>query len=362
MTPVRRHPDEDRPVDFSGRGGWGRFFDRVFENPQNPLGWSLKLFEFKAITVRVHLVTVIYLVGLLLWSIPPSHGGLMFAAPSLLALFVLVMIHEFGHCFAARFAGGEADRIVMLPWGGLALTQPPETWKGHLITTIGGPMVHVVIAPLTITLLYFLGLGQTVLFNPLNLTPTLTLISDAGSTIGALAKVTLWWFHAVNLILLAFNVLLPMYPFDGGRIVHALMWRSIGRRRASEVAVIVGFVGAMILGIAAVFMEDVMLLLIAGFGAMTCWIERRRIRGEVELAAGGLTTGGYAGNVDDDEDIFVERGPTRAEIRRAEAAKQEQEELDRILAKISAEGKDSLTRQERKTLDQISKNKRSSGT
>jgi hypothetical protein len=134
------------------------------------------------------------------------------------------------------------------------------------------------------------------------------------------------------------------------------MWRSMGWRRASEIAVMVGFVGAMLLAVAGLFTESAMLVLIAVFGAATCWIERRRIRGEVEMAAEGLTTGGGPGDAEDD--LLIERPPSRSELRRAEAIREEQEELDRLLAKISASGKDSLTRSERKTLDRISKNKR----
>ncbi len=37
---------------------------------------------------------------------------------SMTALFAIVLMHEFGHCFAARWVGGEAEDILMSPLGG----------------------------------------------------------------------------------------------------------------------------------------------------------------------------------------------------------------------------------------------------
>jgi len=37
-----------------------------------------------------------------------------------LALFLIVMMHEFGHALACRQVGGSADQIVLWPLGGVA--------------------------------------------------------------------------------------------------------------------------------------------------------------------------------------------------------------------------------------------------
>ncbi len=346
--------DEDKPRGFAGGGGAARFFERIFENPQNPLGWTLKMFSVWGITVRLHLITVIYLVGLLVWSIPASHMGFLFKAPALLALFGLVLLHEFGHCFACRMVGGEADRIVMLPWGGLALTQPPPHWKAHLITTIGGPAVNLLIVPVTVAALFTFGMGDVVLFNPLRPSDTLAQI-HASAGAGLVAKVALWWIHAINLYLLGFNLLLVMYPFDGGRICQALLWSKMGERRAAEIATSVGLAGGVVLAGIALFTESVLLLMIALFGIGSCWLERRRLRGEIDIAAEGV---GVAGGWNTSSALEEESGPSRAEVKAAEEAEREQEELDSLLEKIAANGIASLSRGERKTLDRISKKKR----
>ena len=43
-----------------------------------------------------------------------------------LALFLIVMIHEFGHALACRQVGGVANQIVLWPLGGVAYVNPPQ--------------------------------------------------------------------------------------------------------------------------------------------------------------------------------------------------------------------------------------------
>ncbi|MBN8644518.1 MAG: hypothetical protein J0L61_04660 [Planctomycetes bacterium] len=347
--PLDPPPFDPRSGDESWRGG-GRagFWRRLLENPENPLGWSLRLFAAAGIVVRVHLFTVVYMAGQMLWSIPTDHGGILFVAPAMLALFVVVLAHEFGHCIACRRAGGEADRIVMLPWGGLALTRPPNRWDAHLKTTVGGPLVNVMLLPFTAAALWLVGLREAILFNPLAPLSELAAL-PAGSTLATFGRVCVFWLHVVNVIVLGFNVLLPMLPFDGGRIVQAVLWRSLGYARSMTISVYVGFAGAMVLGVVALVADRSMLVLIAVFGAFSCYSELRRLRGEADLV-----TGSFPLPVEEDAPPVLPKGPTRAET----DAQREAEEVDRILAKIAASGKDSLSRGERKTLERATQRRR----
>ena len=43
-----------------------------------------------------------------------------------LALFLIVLMHEFGHSLACRSVGGRADRILLWPLGGAAFVKPPH--------------------------------------------------------------------------------------------------------------------------------------------------------------------------------------------------------------------------------------------
>ena len=42
-----------------------------------------------------------------------------------LALFLIVMLHEYGHALACRQVGGVANRIMLWPLGGVAYVNPP---------------------------------------------------------------------------------------------------------------------------------------------------------------------------------------------------------------------------------------------
>ena len=342
---IFKRPDESGFSQPPTRSG---FFYRVLENPDNPLGWSLKLFTLRGITVRIHLFTVVYMLGQLLWSIPERNGGILFVAPAVAALFVLVLLHEFGHCIGCRWVGGEADRIVMLPWGGLALCQPPRTWKANLITSAAGPGVNLAIVPLTCLGLWAAGLKETILFDPFH--PLATFAQIKGSSdLAAFAKVCLWWLHYVNLALLAFNLLLVMYPFDGGRIIQSLLWSRVGDQRATYASVMIGFFAAMVVCVLSLLIDKALLVTIAVFGGWACWMEFRRLRGEVDL-----TTGEFPIPPPQEEDAAALAARRTAQREQAQQ-EQRQQELDRILAKIKEKGIASLTRAERKTLDRESK-------
>lgn len=357
MTPGRDTGpfDSDEAEGMSGgRGRAAQFFGRVFENPDNPLGWSVKMFTASGIAVRMHLFTIVFVLVQLLWSIPQGNAGVGFMAVSMVCLLALVMVHEFGHCFACRYAGGSADRIVMLPIGGLALCRPPERWRAHLLTTVGGPMVHVALLPVLCVMLWFAGLAATIVFNPFG--PSLVLTDPAFHSSNSVlywAKVALWWTHYVNLVLLAFNVLIPAYPMDGGRLLQAVLWSRMDRDRATEITIYVGFAAGGALGVIGIASNQSMLVIIAAFSLWTCWVERKRLRGVGELGSEEFALGGSLSPSDDLEDPWTLR--RRAKERRTAAA--EQRELDRILEKIAASGMPSLTAAERKMLKKMTKKK-----
>lgn len=366
FEPPREWAGDDDRAGSGGRSGGSNIWYRLFENPENPMGWSIRIFAVgwggRGITVRIHLFTIVYIGVMLAWSIPKSNAGIAYMSLAMASLFIVVLLHEFGHCFACRATGGEADRIVMLPFGGLALTSPLQAWKSHLITTLGGPAVNVAILPITTGALLALGLGDVVLFNPFDPIGTLASpVFQSSSTAVTLGLVGLWWFHYVNIVIGAFNVLLPMYPFDGGRILQSSLWARVGYRRSMGVAVNAGLVGAMALGVIGLVARETVLVAIAIFGAWACWVERKRLRGDVDIAmeasseAGGADPmSGFGGGYDP----MLEEAVDPREAKKVRDEEEEQAEVDRILAKISDSGMDSLTKRERKTLDRYSQKKR----
>src|SRR5215468_1482369 len=77
-----------------------------------------------------------------------------------LALFAVVLMHEFGHALACRSVGGKAERIILWPLGGVAFVSPPPRPGAVLWSIAAGPLVNVVLVPVTVGLYLFLGSGM----------------------------------------------------------------------------------------------------------------------------------------------------------------------------------------------------------
>ncbi len=141
----------------------------------------------------------------------------------LLSLFFCVVLHEFGHAFAARQYGVSTQDIILSPIGGVArLNKLPEKPIQEFVVAIAGPLVNVAIALVLGIGLYFFadarflpGGEEHRVFNDLsNFVPMLFLL---------------------NLVLVGFN-LLPAFPMDGGRILRSLLSIPLGRPKATRIA------------------------------------------------------------------------------------------------------------------------------
>ena len=330
-------------------GSIGGRFRRIVGDPGNILSWSLPLYRLWGVQVRLHLFFIIFAAGQF-FMLGAEQGLLM-----LVALFGLVLLHEYGHVFACRAVRGEADEIMLWPLGGLAYCSPPHEWKANLITTLGGPAVNVALLPvLGGAVLALTGRWDAVFFNPF--APSLPSLD--------LVTYWVWWLHVVNAYLLGFNMLMPMYPMDAGRTLQNVLWGKLGYRPAQEIAVNVGFFVAIIVGAIGLFSRETMLIGIAFFAGFTCWMERQRLKfgGDVY---GGEDYGdvGYAAALREQQELRGgPKGPTKAQLKRQKREAAEQAELDRILDRIAHEGMGALSRKERNFLQRTSARKRRSGT
>ncbi len=168
-----------------------------------------------------------------------------------LSLFVIVLLHEFGHALACRQVGGTADRIVLWPLGGVAYVNPPPRPGAVLWSIAAGPLVNVALVPT------FLGIGQACRAAGL-----WEAVPDAHAFLRSVA--------IINLGLLIFNML-PIYPLDGGQILRSLLWFPLGRATSLKVTTIIGFFGvAGLIGL-AVLARSMWLGILAAFILMNCW-------------------------------------------------------------------------------------------
>ena len=80
-----------------------------------------------------------------------SHTCLFFVRsgtqPEYLSLFLIVLIHEFGHQLACRSVGGKTHDIVLWLLGGVAYVSPPQRPGAQLWSIAAGPLVNVALIP-----------------------------------------------------------------------------------------------------------------------------------------------------------------------------------------------------------------------
>jgi Zn-dependent protease len=181
-----------------------------------------------------------------------------------LSLFFIVMLHEFGHALACRQVGGNANRIVLWPLGGVAYVDPPPRPGATLWSIAAGPLVNVVL----LAAATLLGVANRRLG-----------FLDAMPNAHALLR-SIWY---INFGLLLFN-LLPIYPLDGGQILRSLLWFLVGRARSLMATVVIGFIGVAGLFALAFWMQDLWFGVISVFILMNCWSGLRQAQALTKLA------------------------------------------------------------------------------
>jgi Zn-dependent protease len=217
---------------------------------------SFRLFKLFGIEVFVHWSW--FLVAAFQFYYRPWPGTPYWHAATYLSMFAIVTLHEFGHALACRSVGGRAESIILWPLGGIAFVRPPQRPGPVLWSIAAGPLVNVLLIPVTM-MLWVLLIGGTEMKH----------WSD------------LQWFVAsiagINGLLLAFN-LLPIYPLDGGQIVQAILWFFMGRARSLNITATFGLICAVGLGALALWAAEYWLLLMALFLGFQAYNGRRMAR------------------------------------------------------------------------------------
>src|SRR6267154_509862 len=107
---------------------------------------SIRLFQVAGIDLCVHwswfLVAVFEISDR-----AKAYSSLTWNVIEYLTLFLIVMLHEFGHALACRQVGGIANRIVLWPLGGVAYVDPPPRPGATLWSIAAGPLVNVALIP-----------------------------------------------------------------------------------------------------------------------------------------------------------------------------------------------------------------------
>jgi len=321
----------------------------------SPLMWllagSIPLFTVFGIRVRMHVSLLFLIILTLLFSETRNGLGARSAATSMSMLFVSVLLHEFGHCFGARWVGGDAEEIVMWPLGGLAMINPPHRPWPHFFSTAAGPAVNLLICIFAGVALYLLNSSRIPWFP----------FKDGIKTYIPHDNTTyyIWWFFLVNYGLLMFNLCLVFYPFDGGRMIQELLWVWIGYYKSMLIATVIGMVGAVVVGGLGLIYGWWILVFIAAFGFYTCYRQRQMLRemGPEEYDETDYSAAYLPATPKRRRSRLSQRAIKKAR-KRAQEASLEQERIDKILAKVSAHGMVSLTWSERRALHKATEDRR----
>jgi Zn-dependent protease len=219
------------------------------------MSWSFRIAQVAGIPIKVHVTFFLVLVlGAVQWGgLTGTAEGALFGVVLTILLFGSVALHELGHSLAARAFGIPVKEIVLLPLGGVAqIARNPEKPAHELVIAVAGPLVNVAIAALLLGPVAALAGPDLLAGEGLALTgqPSLAML--------------LTWLLVSNISLVLFN-LIPAFPLDGGRIFRAGLSMVVGARTATRVAVAVGQVLAVGIGLFGLVAGNFILVLIAVF-------------------------------------------------------------------------------------------------
>lgn len=215
-------------------------------------GGSFVLAVISGIPLRVHWSFFILLVLIGLGSLsgasdPGSSGRVVLVnIVYVLGLFVCVVLHEFGHALTARRYGIQTRDVVLYPIGGVASLEKMPRPRQELWIALAGPAVNVVIAAILYAAARARGLP-------------VASVAAAGGASGLLVR--LMW---TNVMLVVFNMI-PAFPMDGGRVLRALLARTMSENAATQLAASIGRFIAVAMGIYGFFAGWWMLTIVAVF-------------------------------------------------------------------------------------------------
>lgn len=231
--------------------------------------WSFVVGRVGETVIRIH-VTMVLLLAWYAWGGWQLAGvrGAVDQVLFITLLFASVLLHEFGHIFAARHYRIGTPDVLLTPIGGIArIAKMPDEPRQELVIALAGPAVTLLIA-VVLGVGILLG-GGSALF-------------PAGGWYDVPLLVALLW---TNVILLGFN-LIPAFPMDGGRVLRALLAGRLGMVRGTRIAGRIGQAVAVAFALIGL-QSNPFLLLIAAFVFLGAQAEMESV--QTRALAGDLT-------------------------------------------------------------------------
>jgi stage IV sporulation protein FB len=353
---------------------------------RDPFAWSWPLLRLFGIQVKVNILFPFFALALVLREACRDKpevvpGAWIDAAMVIGLLFFSVLVHEFGHCFAARRVGGDATEVVLWPLGGLANVDLPHQPRAHFLTAAAGPAANVLLGAAALVALQFVhpdGAGGRLQpsWNPFYYTARETNgLVPLHTWSGALVHVSpyssaavLAWLVWVNYFAFVFNILLVGFPMDAGRMLQSVVWSIWGYRQGMFVAIFWGYITMLGVGLYSVVRQEMIALCLALFIYRTCtmqWIILET--GGEDSPFGYDFSQGYT-SLERDLPSTAPARPRRmswwqryqknrtAKRRERQEAERVSDErrMDELLEKVQREGITALTDEERRFMKRVS--------
>jgi Zn-dependent protease len=349
---------------------------------RDPFTWSLPLGRVFGITVRVHVTFLLFVLVMWLKKLgTDSQPGEALAMMMLMALlFVSVLLHEFGHCFAARHVDGEANEVLLWPLGGLSRCEVPHAPWAHFVTAAGGPLVNLLLCAAAGAVLVAFSFQPSINPLPEQCWWTHLYCFADGKVHGSIWSARpdklpmgihlVAQFFWVNWFMLLLNVVLCGFPLDGGRMLQAMLWPRYGYRSAMRTAILVGYVVMFIVAVYAFYANEIMVLGLALFIYWGCkqeWISLEM--GGDESLFGYDFSQGYTSLERDQPPAqqrkkrpnFFQRWLQRRAQKKMQRQQEQQEaderRMDALLDKIAREGMQALTDEESRFLKRVAEDR-----
>lgn len=339
--------------------------------------WSIGLGRWYGVPIRMHMLFFVFAVMTFYfgWHATGNDPGSQYyltATVALAVLFVSIFIHEIAHGVTAVSFGGRVKLIEVFPWGGTSEIELPTNKQQQFWVHASGPLANLFVC---------LACAGILVFDPI--------FEQRGSwleLVSPLQPVILGEEYFTNTVSLVFWInwlvflvnMLPVSPFDGGRLVRSvipLLWPNTRTDQVYLGSMIVAMMTSIGLCVVAWFVKDtqsvslvpmwlvlILLAIVVFFGARRqTQLDLRDLEDLLEYENGvygekildAIENRAFDEFDDEDDDreisdwLFQHKYEAEYESSDEELDEDEEDKLDEILARINHVGVEGLTEYER---------------
>ncbi|MCQ3937385.1 MAG: hypothetical protein DPW18_10100 [Chloroflexi bacterium] len=211
------------------------------------LSWSLG--RLRGVDIRFHF-SLLFSVPIAYYLFEPADlRGAVEALLWVAGFLFFILLHELGHTFAAQVVGVEVKSVVVWLLGGFTnLAYKPDKPAHNLFIALAGPLVNMLLAFLCVFVYIALAFISLPYSSEVDIYIWMQTFQNLAFSLAI-----------VNLVLVVFN-LLPVYPLDGGNILHAAMEWLFGKTNADWITLVVSIPFLLLLVAFGLFTRDYILL------------------------------------------------------------------------------------------------------